>query len=96
MCTSFSNCFEPLNSKKGTRGSTPSTLCPQAQFLDRQRLLVQWVAPELLVGPHTRHGSPHSAAAAPAHHAAYHMVYNMRTTRVESLFGANSQQLVEW
>ncbi|GAB4816686.1 hypothetical protein N2152v2_003732 [Parachlorella kessleri] len=71
----------------------------KAQFLDRHRLLIHWVSPELLVGPHPRHGSPHLSAtsAGPTHPAsAYHMVYDMRAARVEALHGANSQQLVEW
>lgn len=67
----------------------------QAQFLDRHRILIQWVPPDLLAGPQ-RHGLPHVPPPLSSQHAAHVMLYNLVTSRVEALWGAGSLELAEW
>ncbi|KAL4425493.1 hypothetical protein ABPG75_009509 [Micractinium tetrahymenae] len=67
----------------------------KAQLLDEQRLLIHWCPPEILGGPHHRHG--HGASSA-AHGAAgsYVMLYNLGDADVERLFVAHSSEFAAW
>ncbi|KAL4421088.1 hypothetical protein ABPG77_009615 [Micractinium sp. CCAP 211/92] len=67
----------------------------KAQLLDEQRLLVHWCPPEILGGPHHRHG--HSASSG-AHSTAgsYVMLYNVAEADVERLFVAHSSEFAAW